>query len=164
MVYMVHVSTPLRFRKTKTWAGGNIHHIHHIHHGRRETASEGGDVRTIRYQGDEYRLCCEGLLTERYERRMERYWKRTILRGAPAEEHVEACMTWLRKHATPRARVNKRVDSYALKHVIEEEATGGYVTNGSLIEAVIRLGWDVVPEGPNSYNAYFRLSYHEAVE
>lgn len=116
-------------------------------------------MRTIHYLGCDYVVCSTGVVTEEYQRKAEREWGRPIALTEPQEDQVQACMAWLQQYATPRKTVNERIGSYGLKHVVERQAPGGYVTNGALIEAVCRLGWEVIPDGPRSPNACFRLSY-----
>ena len=76
----------------------------------------------------------------------------------PNEDQVAICTAWLQEHAKPRKRVNSRIGSYGLKHVVER-AAGHYVTNGAFILAAYRLGYTVIPDGPRSPNAHFRATF-----
>jgi hypothetical protein len=105
----------------------------------------------ITFNGIEYNITDFGLVSELYKNK-----KHT--KQSPPENEVEICIAWLQKYATRRKTVNKRIGSYGLKHVVEKSA-GVYVSNGSLILAVYRLGYRVVPIGPENPNAYFDLGF-----
>jgi hypothetical protein len=59
----------------------------------------------------------------------------------PSRIQVEACKQWLMKFAKkkhlPRG---KRLNSYYLKHVVED-AIEQYVSNGAFIQAAVELGY-----------------------
>ena len=100
--------------------------------------------RTIEHKGITYVVTRFGVVSPFLARRGE------YLGDAP-EGEVQRAMAWLRECTTPHPR--KRGYSYTLKHRAEEY-TNDYVGNGSLIEAALRLGYRVTPEGPRSPNAW----------
>ena len=120
------------------------------------------DMEQIEYGGITYAVVAEGVISLRMR---ERHIKRSNGRYDPCadgmdppEGQVQRCIAWLKEFAAPRKTLNTRYGSYGLKHIVEDWC-GEYVCNGAMIEAVRRLGWDVVPDGPDSPNACFRLSY-----
>jgi hypothetical protein len=107
-------------------------------------------------KGMTYQITATGLLhplaAEKAQRRGE-----VVPYDPPDEGEVSLCRQWLERFAKPRKTVNP-VSSYFLKHCVEAYF-GEYVSNGAFIEAVRRLGWEIVPLGWYSPNAAFRLSY-----
>jgi hypothetical protein len=112
------------------------------------------EYRTITHKGITYRLALAGLVSQYLLKR-----EPDIL--SPLDEgQVERATKFLRE-CTKRSD-RKRGYSYVLKHTAEDYA-GDYVSNGALIEAALRLGYRVVPEGWYSPNAYVYLRVDKAV-
>ena len=57
---------------------------------------------------------------------------------ADCMHQIEDCINWLSPKTT-QPKINRKVTSYAIKHIIEREMKT-YVSNGCLIAAVIHLG------------------------
>ena len=54
-------------------------------------------------------------------------------------EDFKKCVEWISEKYTPsKLNSRKNIDSYVLKHILEEEK-GGYVPNGAVIAAAICL-------------------------
>ena len=102
-------------------------------------------IRVISHKGTEYEVQSHGLVSAEYK---------GDRRGAPLQAHVACCREWLSTWAHRPGPIC--VSSYVLKHTIERHA-GLYITNGAAIEAVCQLGWDVLPDSPDSPNARLRL-------
>ncbi len=113
-------------------------------------------MKTIEYKGVKYAVTAGGLASDLFSY-SEEFENSQSFKAAPPEDHVVRCMAWFKKYAIPQENVNRKVDSYKLKHVIEYGDK--YVINGAAIEAALRLGFDVVPCGEDSPNAYFRLMF-----
>lgn len=64
---------------------------------------------------------------------------------------VEMCKDYLQKHYRKTKKINKKITSYRLKHIIEK-AIGNYISNGEVIAAAADLGYDVDSDGicPNA--------------
>ena len=110
--------------------------------------------RTITHKGVTHRLTFAGLVSQYLLKR------HPDILSPVDEEQVERAAKFLRECTRPHD--HKKGYSYALKHAAEEYA-GDYVSNGALIEAALRLGYRVVPEGEHSPNAYVYLMVEEAV-
>ena len=69
-----------------------------------------------------------------------------------SENEIELCKEWLVKFAKRKnRRPGECVNSYYLKHVIEE-AVDKYVPNGAAIQAALNLGFRYrADDGPNAY-------------
>jgi hypothetical protein len=117
-------------------------------------------MQQVEYKGTTYTVAVAGVISWWYRKQYTRqYHTDPCAEGEePPEDQVQHCIDWLKEFAAPRKTTNTRYGSYGLKHIVEDWC-GEYVCNGAMIEAVRRLGWDVVPEGPDSPNACFRLSY-----
>lgn len=50
--------------------------------------------------------------------------------------------------------------SYGLKHRVEEDCGGSYVSNGAFIQGAINKGFEVKPDVPN---AYFKMKLIKVV-
>lgn len=80
----------------------------------------------------------------------------------PTEAQISICQHWIRAHCAPIKTPSLRSrSSYGLKHQVEH-CYGGYVTNGSFIEAMRREGYTVVRDHISSPNAVFNASYRTA--
>ncbi len=113
-------------------------------------------MKTIEYKGVKYAVTAGGLASD-FLLNSKQFKDCGLFKEAPPEEHVIRCMAWLKKYALPQKTENKDVGSYWLKHVIEYG--DNYVINGAVIEAALRLGFDVIPCGKDSPNAGFRLMF-----
>jgi hypothetical protein len=114
----------------------------------------------IEYKGTTYAVVAEGVISPVAQARwIKRDGRRDPCAEGmePPEAQVAHCIAWLKEFAAPRKTVNARYGSYGLKHLVEDWC-GEYVCNGAMIEAVRRMGWGIVPDGPGSPNACFRLS------
>lgn len=76
----------------------------------------------------------------------------------PPHYEVDICKIWIRKFVDPRKNINKRRNSYNLKHFVEDWA-GHYIPNGAFIQAAIELGFNYRNRGPN---AWFNMSFTRA--
>ena len=65
----------------------------------------------------------------------------------PCPGEVAICKAWLEQFAQPRATLNTRCTSYALKHGVENwlerRLVGQHISNGAFIKAALELGYDV---------------------
>lgn len=113
-------------------------------------------IEQIEYDGWVYNVDANGVVSKLLKRC--KWTKKWTWDEPPDEKQVAVCTAWLQEHAKPRKTVNRRYSSYSLKHVAER-AAGEYVTNGALILAALRLGHDVIPDGPDNCNAHFRASF-----
>lgn len=121
-------------------------------------------MNTITRNGTQYKITAFGVVLPYLEKRIEQKEGKPFDASLPDEDQVALCMEWLRRFARPRITVNRQHSSYGLKHCVECWCNE-YVTNGAFIEAVRRLGYEVIPIGLNSPNAIFRLSFDkEAVK
>lgn len=113
------------------------------------------------YDGVKYVITEEGLLSQCLRQKI--LDKGESLNEMPPDvATVQNCMAWLLEYARPRRYyINYKMRSDVLKDVVQIKS--GLASNGALIEAVFRLGWDVIPEGPESPNAYFRLALNPAI-
>ncbi len=103
--------------------------------------------------------------------------------GAPNEEEVRTCQSWIRLHCTPTKTIRPTRGSYGLKHDVERwtESMGEkwtqvdpwgrtwssnyiYVSNGAFIVAMQREGYRVERQDWGSINAYFNASYRKMKE
>jgi hypothetical protein len=112
------------------------------------------EFRTIVHKSVEYQVAACGVVSPYVAKRQPN------LLTPIEEDQVKRAMRFLRECAVPHKR--KKGYSYTLKHIAEDYA-GGYVSNGALIEAALRLGYRVVPEGWHSPNAYVYLRVDKAV-
>lgn len=80
----------------------------------------------------------------------------------PAEDMIETCVQYLRKHAKPTKTFRTRFGSYYYKHRVEDFASANgraqYIQNGAFIEAAKREGYRIRRVSPGSPNAYFNLT------
>lgn len=61
---------------------------------------------------------------------------------SPDPEQVKICEAWLKFFCRPRKSINKRANSYSLKHHIEEYYRDRvYISNGAIIQACLNLGY-----------------------
>lgn len=74
----------------------------------------------------------------------------------PDVEQVEICKRFLNAYTCSHPRVNRKYDSYALKHIVERWAKE-YVSNGALIEAARQLSYTYRRTARNSPNVFFRI-------
>ena len=112
------------------------------------------DFRTIVHKSVEYQVASCGVVSKYMAKRQP-----DLL--APIDEGQVERATKFLVECTKRSD-RKRGYSYVLKHQAEDYA-GDYVSNGALIEAALRLGYRVVPEGWYSPNAYVYLRVDKAV-
>ena len=112
------------------------------------------EFRTIVHKSVEYQVAACGVVSPYVAKRQP-----DLL--APIDEgQVERAIKFLVECTKQSDR--RRGYSYVLKHLAEDYA-GDYVSNGALIEAALRLGYRVVPEGWHSPNAYVYLRVEKAV-
>jgi hypothetical protein len=80
----------------------------------------------------------------------------------PSAKEVDIARKWIRAHATPRKRIERKISSYGLKHHVEDwTAANGeraYVSNGAFIAAAVLEGYRYVQAGEGSPNAFFNMS------
>ncbi|MEQ1643257.1 MAG: hypothetical protein ABL959_07425 [Pyrinomonadaceae bacterium] len=78
--------------------------------------------------------------------------------GVPERELIELCKSWITDNAK-RKSVSKAecISSYALKHMIEDEA-GRYIPNGACVQAGVELGFDYWRHDESPRNAQFYLA------
>lgn len=72
----------------------------------------------------------------------------------------EKVCEWLEKHGETRTTINRTMNSYGWKHIVEKEI-GVYVSNGVFIAAAIHSGFEYKIAAPDSPNAYFNLREHK---
>lgn len=77
----------------------------------------------------------------------------------PPESEIAFCLFWIATFCKPRKSINHASgwSSYELKHRIEESNPRIYVSEGSFIEAALRLGYCFEGIGYGS-GAYFNMS------
>ncbi|MCK5601829.1 hypothetical protein KAR91_08175 [Candidatus Pacearchaeota archaeon] len=76
----------------------------------------------------------------------------------PTKENVEVCRRCIREWIDERRTINKNHNSYGLKHFVEI-IYEGYISNGAFIQAALDEGYRIIPDGSNSPNAYFNMSF-----
>lgn len=95
----------------------------------------------------------------------------------PREDEIEICLRWLALFGLKRTRINSRLSSYGLKHVVERWTEGQapsftmtdrngrewtqatrYISNGAFIEAAKRAGYRIERCAPLSPNANFDIA------
>lgn len=80
--------------------------------------------------------------------------KRTKGTPPPPAEEVAVCRAWLTRYTRPCKTAAATQYSYGLKHTVEAcwpnvgGSSGGYVSNGALIQAAIDLGYRVDHDHP----------------
>lgn len=75
-------------------------------------------------------------------------------------KEVAAVIDWVtsgKAQITGRVRINTRVSSYGLKHHAEDDI-GWYISNESLIDGMIALGFRAKKCDPKSPNCYFNIN------
>jgi hypothetical protein len=73
---------------------------------------------------------------------------------------VKAVVKWVtsgKAQITGRVQINPRVSSYGLKHRAENDI-GRYISNESLIDGMIALGFRTKKCAPSSPNCYFNIN------
>lgn len=80
----------------------------------------------------------------------------------PSRAEIIHCELWLKQFCTMQKRVNKKINSYGLKHIAEVWDSGQpekciYVSNGALIQAAANLGYTIARDGWKSPNALFNI-------
>jgi hypothetical protein len=73
---------------------------------------------------------------------------------------VKAVVNWVtsgKAQITGRVQINSRVSSYGLKHRAEDDI-GFYISNESLIDGMIALGFRAKKCAPSSPNCYFNIN------
>lgn len=118
-------------------------------------------METFEHRGTTYTFTDAGLATPALQRRYQRAGWSDPYTEAPDEGQVALCLDWLRRYARHRKTANTSIGSYGLKHAVERWA-GTYISNGAFIEAARHVGAGIVPVGPLSPNAWFRLAYDRA--
>lgn len=78
-------------------------------------------------------------------------------------EEIEACRQWIRDHLRPRVTINIRSSSYGLKHRVEANRPGYYVSTGHFIAAMLLEGYKMKAI-PNSPNAHFNFLFRKGAE
>lgn len=69
---------------------------------------------------------------------------------------IEKAIEWIHANAEMRKTINKNHSSYGLKHKAEKWANH-YISNDSLIEAMIQCGYNMQRCHPTSPNYYFNI-------
>lgn len=82
--------------------------------------------------------------------------------SAPNESQIDVCRAWLRHFAVPTVTMRPRMDSYWLKHVVEDWTRGQnldyvYIANGAFIEAARREGYRLRRAGDGVPSAIFNM-------
>jgi len=111
----------------------------------------------VEHNGTTYDIMEFSLVSEVYRQR-HAIEGLSYLDKEPQEQQVVLCVEWLLQYATPRKTANLKIGSYGLKHIVENWAKT-YISNGAFILAARRQGVKIVPNNPNSPNAYSCLNY-----
>lgn len=108
-------------------------------------------------QGVQFAITEHGIISPYLAKDMQRNDEGDWHSAHPNEEEITYAMDWIQKHAKPRKTINRAVSSYGLKHLAEESAPTGYISNGAFIMAALRLGYHIQPYR-SSPNAYFNMT------
>lgn len=73
-------------------------------------------------------------------------------------EEIAACRQWIRDRLRPRTTINIIHSSYGLKHRVEADLRGWYVSNGAFIVAMLLEGYGM-KAAVNSPNAHFNFAF-----
>ena len=63
---------------------------------------------------------------------------------------------WIKTNLLPKRSVNRKHDSYSLKHLFEDSTLGFYITNGQFKGAMLECEFD--PDVEDEKNWCFRIS------
>jgi hypothetical protein len=75
---------------------------------------------------------------------------------------IEVCKEWINAgYIEPRSTLNKKINSYGIKHMVEAWAEK-YVTNEDFIKAMVDCGYRAQQTSRGSPNFYFNWKYKGA--
>lgn len=79
----------------------------------------------------------------------------------PSRAEIIHCELWIKQFCAIQKGINKKINSYGLKHLAENWNSGlpencKYVSSGAFIQAAVNLGYNYARIG-NSQNALFNM-------